>query len=60
MKSLLGYLNQNEWLYILNIGNITQIMPLTVLEFSSNPGIDLELARDSVLEKVSIKFWFIF
>jgi hypothetical protein len=22
MKSLLGYLNQSEWLYLLNIGNI--------------------------------------
>ena len=25
MKNILGYLNQNEWIYSLNIGNIMQI-----------------------------------
>ena len=30
MKVLLGYLNQSEWLYLLNIGNIMQITPLTI------------------------------
>ena len=30
MKSLLGYLNQSEWLHLLNIGNIMQITPLTI------------------------------
>ncbi len=30
MKVLLGYLNQSEWLHLLNIGNIMQITPLTI------------------------------
>jgi len=30
MKNLLGYLNQSEWIYSLNIGNIMQIAPLTM------------------------------
>lgn len=30
MKNLLGYLNQSEWVYSLNIGNIMQISPLTL------------------------------
>ena len=30
MKNILGYLNQNEWIYSLNIGNIMQIAPLTL------------------------------
>jgi len=30
MKALLGYLNQNEWLYLLNIGNIMQVTALTI------------------------------
>lgn len=30
MKNVLGYLNQSEWVYSLNIGNIMQISPLTL------------------------------
>ena len=30
MKNILGYLNQSEWMYSLNIGNIMQISPLTL------------------------------
>ena len=30
MKNILGYLNQSEWIYSLNIGNIMQIAPLTL------------------------------
>ena len=30
MKNILGYLNQNEWIYSLNIGNIMQVAPLTL------------------------------
>jgi len=35
MKAVLGYLNQSEWLYLLNIGNIMQITPLTVHDLYS-------------------------
>lgn len=30
MKNILGYLNQNEWIFSLNIGNIMQVAPLTM------------------------------
>ena len=53
MKSVLGYLNQSEWLYLLNIGNIMQITPLTVHDMYSSLGHEVELTRDSILEKVS-------
>lgn len=53
MKGLLGYLNQQEWLYLLNIGNIMQITPLTIHDFYSEQAVDVELCRDSVLEKIS-------
>lgn len=36
MKAVLGYLNQSEWLYLLNIGNIMQITPLTVHDLYSS------------------------
>lgn len=52
MKALLGYLNQSEWLYLLNIGNIMQITPLTVHDLYSNTSWEVELTRDSILEKV--------
>ena len=54
MKSVLGYLNQSEWLYLLNIGNIMQITPLTVHDMYSSLGFEVELTRDSILEKVSL------
>ena len=53
MKVLLGYLNQSEWLYLLNIGNIMQITPLTIHDLYTSQKIDLELSRDSILEKIS-------
>ena len=39
MKNILGYLNQNEWIYSLNIGNIMQIAPLTLQDFMSSTAI---------------------
>jgi hypothetical protein len=53
MKTVLGYLNQSEWLYLLNIGNIMQITPLTVHDMYSSLGVEVELTRDSILEKIS-------
>ena len=52
MKAILGYLNQSEWLYLLNIGNIMQISPLTVHDLYTNHTLEVELTRDSMLEKV--------
>jgi hypothetical protein len=53
MKVLLGYLNQSEWMYLLNIGNIMQITPLTIHDMHSVASIDVELSRDSIIEKIS-------
>ena len=39
MKNILGYLNQSEWMYSLNIGNIMQISPLTLQDFMSQTSI---------------------
>jgi hypothetical protein len=52
MKAVLGYLNQGEWLYLLNIGNIMQITPMTVHDLYTNSTYEVELTRDSILEKV--------
>lgn len=52
MKNLLGYLNQSEWVYSLNIGNIMQISPLTLQDFMSSTALQLELSREFVLEKL--------
>jgi len=52
MKNILGYLNQSEWIYSLNIGNIMQISPLTLQDFMSHSSLELELTREFVLEKV--------
>jgi hypothetical protein len=54
MKAVLGYLNQSEWLYLLNIGNIMQITPLTVHDLYSSSSFEVELTRDAILEKVSL------
>lgn len=52
MKNILGYLNQSEWIYSLNIGNIMQIAPLTLQDFMSSTSIQMELTREFILEKV--------
>ena len=56
MKNLLGYLNQQEWIYSLNIGNIMQIAPLTMQDFLSSSSLEMELTREYVLEKVLTNF----
>ena len=52
MKNILGYLNQSEWVYSLNIGNIMQISPLTLQDFLSHTALQLELSREFILEKM--------
>lgn len=54
MKAVLGYLNQSEWLYLLNIGNIMQITPMTVHDLYTTTSFEVELTRDSILEKVTL------
>lgn len=33
MRTVLGFLNQNEWILNLNIGNIMQIQPVRMRDF---------------------------
>ena len=33
MRTVLGFLNQNEWILNLNIGNIMQIQPVRMKDF---------------------------
>ena len=54
MRSILGFLNQNEWVYNLNIGNIMQIKAISGRELLSTPWDEYELTRDSFLEKIAI------
>ena len=54
MRSVLGFLNQNEWIYNLNIGNIMQIQPISMKEFLQENQDEVDLSRDSFLSKLSI------
>ncbi len=52
MRNLLGFVNQNEWISNLNIGNIMQIAPLSINELLTFTHNEVELTRDIILEKV--------
>jgi hypothetical protein len=52
MRNLLGYLNQSDWIWSLNIGNIMQISPLTMQDIYTTSSIEYELSRELVLEKI--------
>lgn len=54
MRSVLGFLNQNEWIFNLNIGNIMQIQPVNMKELLTTIRNETELSRDSFLEKISL------
>ena len=54
MRSVLGFLNQNEWIYNLNIGNIMQIQVINMKDFLNESNDEIELNRDSFLSKLSI------
>ena len=54
MRSVLGFLNQNEWIMNLNIGNIMQLTPMTMKDLLSSSRNEIELSRDSFLEKISL------
>jgi hypothetical protein len=54
MRNILGFLNQNEWVYNLNIGNIMQISSVSNKELMHNERTEYELSRDSFLEKLTI------
>ena len=54
MRNILGFLNQNEWVYNLNIGNIMQISSISHTDLMSVPRTEYELSREAFLEKITI------
>ncbi len=54
MRSVLGFLNQNQWINDLNIGNIMQLQAVTMTDLLSCSRNELELSRDSFLQKISL------
>ena len=54
MRNILGYLNQNEWIQSLNIGNIMQVQVVQWKELLHDAKSEVELSRDSFLEKISM------
>jgi hypothetical protein len=54
MRCLLGSLSNSDWLMNLNIGNIMQLSPMTLYDLYSTTDKELELTRESVLDKISL------
>jgi hypothetical protein len=53
MKSILGYLNQGEWTSKLSIGSIMQLQPYKIKDLIEEGQNELELTRESFIQKVS-------
>ena len=54
MRTILGFLNQNEWILNLNIGNIMQIQPVRMRDFMQMSRNEHQLSRESFLEKLQL------
>ena len=54
MRNILGFLNQNEWVYNLNIGNIMQIDSVSNTQLMYVPRTEYELTRESFLDKITL------
>lgn len=54
MKTILGFLNQNEWISTINIGNIMQIKPFQMKDLLESQRNEQELSRESFLEKLTL------
>ena len=54
MRSVLGFLNQNEWISNINIGNIMQIKPFSMKDLMESQRNEQELSRESFLEKLTL------
>ena len=54
MQAVLGFMNQNEWVYNLNIGNVMQISPVLLTDVLAEPQLAVEMTRDSFLSKISM------
>ena len=53
MKNILGYLNQGEWTNKLSIGSIMQLQPYKIKDLIEQGQNELELTRESFIQKVS-------
>lgn len=55
MHTVLGFLNQNEWVHALNIGNIMQLQPVSLkVDMLTQARNECELTREAFLEKISL------
>lgn len=54
MRTVLGFLNQNEWILNLNIGNIMQMSPVRMKDFMQTYRNEHQLSRESFLEKLQL------
>ena len=53
LKNILGYLNQGEWTSKLSIGSIMQLQPYKIKDLIEEGQNELELTRESFIQKVS-------
>ena len=54
MRTILGFLNQNEWITNINIGNIMQISPYKMKDLLKCSRNEDQMSRESFLEKLSL------
>ena len=54
MRCILGYLNQTEWTLNVNIGNVMQINPIPLTDLLIQGKNELQLTRDSFIDKISL------
>jgi hypothetical protein len=53
-KSIIGWLGNSDWSSNLNIGNIMQILPLSLFEIESVCGKHLDVTRESIIDKICL------
>lgn len=54
LRSVLGVQHYNDWIYSYNIGDLMVVEPLEMAELKSNMGLQVELTRDMMLDKVCL------
>ncbi len=54
VRNLFGYMQSSDWISSLNIGNIMQISPITLQDVETVYDLDVELTRETLLEKVAL------
>jgi len=53
-RNLFGYMQYSEWVSGLNIGNIMQISPLILQDVVGIYNLDIEITRETLLEKIAL------